>query len=105
MGREAACDCRSGPHGRRAAGRGGPGPALRGAHPVQAVLAPPSREATLLEGCRTTRIYCRPGCRAGIRMKPENRVSFRSADEARAAGYRACKVCKPDGALAAAVGR
>ncbi|NVL93333.1 MAG: methylated-DNA--[protein]-cysteine S-methyltransferase [Desulfobacterales bacterium] len=30
-------------------------------------------------------------------MKPENRVYFSSHEEARASGYRACKVCKPDG--------
>jgi len=30
-------------------------------------------------------------------MKPENRVYFSSREEARASGYRACKVCKPDG--------
>jgi len=33
----------------------------------------------------------------GRRMKPENRVSFNSCEEARASGYRACKICKPDG--------
>jgi len=53
--------------------------------------------ATHVHGCRTTRIYCRPDCRAGYRTKPENRVYFRSREEARANGYRACKVCKPDG--------
>jgi methylated-DNA-[protein]-cysteine S-methyltransferase len=30
-------------------------------------------------------------------MKPENRVHFGSHEEAMASGYRACKVCKPDG--------
>ena len=53
----------------------------------------------MLEGCRTTRIYCRPGCRAGIRMKPENRVSLATIEEVRAAGYRACKTCRPDSVL------
>lgn len=52
---------------------------------------------TNLNGCRTTRIYCRPDCPAGHRTKPENRVYFRSREEARANGYRPCKVCKPDG--------
>jgi len=50
-----------------------------------------------LQGCRTTRIYCRLDCPAGKRMKPQNRVYFGSPEEARASGYRACKVCKPDG--------
>lgn len=49
-----------------------------------------------LEGCRTTRIYCRVDCPAGRHMKAENRVYFKSHEEARANGYRACKVCKPD---------
>lgn len=49
-----------------------------------------------LHGCRTTRIYCRPACPAGRRTKPENRVHFGSREEARANGYRACKICKPD---------
>jgi len=49
-----------------------------------------------LNGCRTTRIYCRENCPPGRRTKPENRVSFGSESEARAAGYRACKVCRPD---------
>ncbi len=47
-------------------------------------------------GCRTTKIYCRPGCPPGRRTKPENRVYFKSRKEARQSGYRACKVCKPD---------
>jgi O-6-methylguanine DNA methyltransferase len=51
---------------------------------------------TSISGCRTTKIYCRPDCPAGRRTKPENKVSFRSTEEARAQGYRACKICKPD---------
>ena len=50
-----------------------------------------------LNGCRTTRIYCRPDCPAGRRTKPENRVHFPSREDAVAQGYRACKICKPDG--------
>jgi AraC family transcriptional regulator, regulatory protein of adaptative response / methylated-DNA-[protein]-cysteine methyltransferase len=45
-------------------------------------------------GVRTTRIYCVPRCSA--RPKPENIVPFPNAEVARAAGYRACKRCKPD---------
>lgn len=64
--------------------------------PVAATIEKNER-GPMLEGCKTTRIYCRPGCRAGKRMKPENRVTFATAAEARVAGYRACKLCKPDG--------
>ena len=55
------------------------------------------RDETDIQGCRTTRIYCRFDCPAGKRMKSENRVYFSSREEARASGYRACKVCKPNG--------
>ena len=60
-------------------------------------MAVESHNANGVEGCRTTRIYCRPDCPAGKHVKPENLVYFKSREEARAHGYRACKVCKPDG--------
>jgi methylphosphotriester-DNA--protein-cysteine methyltransferase len=50
----------------------------------------------MLNGCRTTRIYCLPGCPPGRRTLPRNRVGFASEVEAQAAGYRACRVCRPD---------
>jgi AraC family transcriptional regulator of adaptative response/methylated-DNA-[protein]-cysteine methyltransferase len=42
----------------------------------------------------TTGVFCRPGC-ASRRPLRANVRFFRSADEARAAGFRACKRCKP----------
>ena len=54
---------------------------------------------SFISGCRTTKIYCRPGCPPGRRTKPENRIYFKSREEARARGYRACKVCRPDESL------
>jgi methylphosphotriester-DNA--protein-cysteine methyltransferase len=50
----------------------------------------------MINACTTTRIYCRPGCPPGRRTRPEHRVAFASTVEARAAGFRACKVCLPD---------
>ncbi|HLF70545.1 MAG TPA: Ada metal-binding domain-containing protein [Dehalococcoidia bacterium] len=50
----------------------------------------------MLNGCTTTKIYCRENCPPGRRTKPSNRVSFASEAEAQAAGYRVCKVCHPD---------
>jgi AraC family transcriptional regulator, regulatory protein of adaptative response / methylated-DNA-[protein]-cysteine methyltransferase len=47
-------------------------------------------------GVKTTKIYCRTICRPSVRPKPENCVPFPSAEAARAAGYRACKLCRPD---------
>jgi O-6-methylguanine DNA methyltransferase len=49
-----------------------------------------------ISGCRTTKIYCRRDCPAGRRTKPENKIYFRSREEASAYGYRACKICKPE---------
>ncbi len=51
-------------------------------------------------GVRTTKIYCRPACRPSRMPKLENRVPFLDAVAARAAGYRACKLCRPDDAVA-----
>jgi methylphosphotriester-DNA--protein-cysteine methyltransferase len=50
----------------------------------------------VLNGCKTTGIYCRENCPPGRRTLPRNRVTFASRAEAIAAGFRACKVCRPD---------
>ncbi len=47
-------------------------------------------------GVRTTRIYCRPICRPGRAPRRENCIPFLSPDVAEAAGFRACKQCRPD---------
>jgi AraC family transcriptional regulator of adaptative response / DNA-3-methyladenine glycosylase II len=46
-------------------------------------------------GVLTTRIYCLPSCCARP-PKPENIRLFKTEDEAKAAGLRACKRCRPD---------
>jgi O-6-methylguanine DNA methyltransferase len=53
-------------------------------------------------GSDTTRIFCLPTCRHARRVMPRHRVAFRSAAASRAAGYRACKICRPVGADVAA---
>ena len=54
-------------------------------------------------GSDTTRIYCLPSCRHARRVTDRHRVTFRSRAETEAAGYRACKVCRPSsGATVAA---
>ena len=46
-------------------------------------------------GVSSTRIYCKPSCPS--RRPRQDRVTFyTNADEARRAGYRACKRCIPD---------
>ncbi len=44
---------------------------------------------------KTTGIYCLPGCRAR-KPKPENVEFYATPEAALAAGYRACKQCRPD---------
>jgi class 3 adenylate cyclase len=51
-------------------------------------------DGLLYYGVASTRIYCRPVCRAR-RPKVENVAFFRSCEEAERAGYRACKLCHP----------
>ncbi|WP_257351101.1 bifunctional transcriptional activator/DNA repair enzyme AdaA [Pseudalkalibacillus decolorationis] len=46
-------------------------------------------------GIRSTGIFCRPSCRSRI-PKPENVQVYKSIEEAREAGFRPCKRCKPD---------
>lgn len=47
------------------------------------------------EGIKSTKIFCFPTCYHGRRAKEANFVFFHSEDEARAAGYRPCKDCRP----------
>src|SRR5690242_1949933 len=59
----------------------------------QAVL---SRDLTadFVFGVRSTGVYCRPGCPS--RLPHRDRVVFFNAGEdARTAGFRACKRCRP----------
>src|SRR5260370_25894224 len=51
-------------------------------------------------GVRTTGVYCRPGC-ASRRPLRANTVFFETTEAAEAAGFRACKRCRPtDGSAA-----
>lgn len=54
-----------------------------------------ARRGVRLTGSDTTRIVCWPTCRHARRTTERHRVEFRSLAEARAAGYRPCKVCRP----------
>jgi O-6-methylguanine DNA methyltransferase len=54
-----------------------------------------ARRGERLSGSRTTRIYCWPTCRHARRVQDRHRVSFRSPGEARAAGFRPCRICRP----------
>ncbi len=55
-----------------------------------------SEKKVLVNACITTKIFCRPNCPPGRRTKESNRVYFHDIKEAKRAGFRACKVCKPE---------
>ena len=54
-----------------------------------------ARRGVRFTGSDTTRIFCNPTCRHARGTLPTHTVDFRNEDEARAAGYRPCKVCRP----------
>ena len=73
-------------------------------NPSQLAVAPSPAPAERHDGAprgsfvyavRTTGIYCVPGCPSRT-PRPENVETFSDGAAARAAGYRACKRCKPD---------
>ncbi|KQP61746.1 bifunctional DNA-binding transcriptional regulator/O6-methylguanine-DNA methyltransferase Ada [Methylobacterium sp. Leaf108] len=63
----------------------------------QALLArDAAADGTFVYGVRSTGVFCRPSCPA--RRPRRDRVSFHAdAAEARAAGFRPCLRCRPDG--------
>jgi AraC family transcriptional regulator of adaptative response/methylated-DNA-[protein]-cysteine methyltransferase len=68
-----------------------------------------SQEGRFFYSVRTTGVYCRPGCASRQPLR-KNVAFYETTEAARAAGFRACKRCRPDeGSMAdrhvAAVGR
>ena len=47
-------------------------------------------------GHRETKIYCRKNCRTAARVDRSRILIFAGLDEARHAGLRPCKICRPD---------
>jgi methylated-DNA-[protein]-cysteine S-methyltransferase len=54
-----------------------------------------ARRGVRFEGSRTTRIFCVPTCRQARRITAAHRVAFGSERQAREAGYRPCRLCRP----------
>jgi len=54
-----------------------------------------ARSGLRYEGVKSTKIFCFPTCYHGRRVREENFVFFHDEAEARAAGYRPCKDCRP----------
>ena len=59
-------------------------------HPAPAADGSPAFVAS-----KQAKKYHRPSCRWAQKISPKNKFTFKSADEAVAAGYVPCKVCKP----------
>ena len=53
-------------------------------------------------GSDTTKIFCLPTCRHARRVTERHRLEFHSMADGQARGYRACLVCRPASAAAAA---
>jgi O-6-methylguanine DNA methyltransferase len=66
--------------------------------PLKAALLALERRTPALEGCTTTRIVCRVGCRDLARVRPDRRVTFASVADAAEVGYRPCRTCRPSDA-------
>jgi O-6-methylguanine DNA methyltransferase len=54
-----------------------------------------ARRSIHFTGSRTTGIFCMPTCRNARRTREQNLVSFHNEQEARVAGFRPCRVCRP----------
>ena len=54
-----------------------------------------ARSGYRYEGVRSTKIFCFPTCYHGRHAREENFVYFHDEAEARSAGYRPCKDCRP----------
>lgn len=59
------------------------------------------RPADFIYAVRTTGVFCKPGCASRLPRRDNVRF-FKSAAQARLAGFRPCKRCKPENAMTAA---
>jgi O-6-methylguanine DNA methyltransferase len=57
-----------------------------------------ARHGLRYEGVRSTKVYCYPTCHHARRAMEKNVVWLHDAGEARAKGFRPCKVCRPEAA-------
>lgn len=83
------------------------GPANKRAMLTAEGLDPDELESLARAGIRfiasdTTHVYCLPSCHNARRITDRHRVAFHSSRESVAAGYRACRECRPQSALGAA---
>ncbi len=55
-----------------------------------------SLDGLFVVGVRSTHIYCRPSCKPPRIPKLEQRRFYQNPSAAEAAGFRACKLCRPN---------
>jgi hypothetical protein len=65
-----------------------------GGKPMSVSSTTDTSEATLV-GSSTSKKYHRLDCRYVAKIKPENRINFTSAEDAKRQGYLPCKSCNP----------
>lgn len=72
-------------------------PAPKPAKPAPAPAAKPAAApaASGFVGNKDSKTCHKADCKTAAKMKAANKVSFASAAEAQAQGFKACKVCKP----------
>ena len=63
---------------------------------VRAFQGDSSLDGLFVVGVRSTRIYCRPSCKPPRIPKLEQRRFYSTNLEAETAGFRACKLCRPN---------
>jgi O-6-methylguanine DNA methyltransferase len=68
---------------------------LESEHAGPDALSALARQGIRYAGSDTTKIFCFPSCRHARRITEGHAVWFTSEQEARGAGYRPCKVCRP----------
>ena len=73
-----------------------PAGAAAAADPRWTALQARDAQARFFYAVRSTGVYCRPGCPSRS-PRPDNVLFFDSTEAARAAGFRACRRCDPDG--------
>lgn len=66
-----------------------------GSSPPEEEPLPSSPPSQKFVGSRKSDVYHYPSCYWAKKIKPENKISFSSSKDAKAHGYRPCKVCKP----------
>jgi hypothetical protein len=58
-------------------------------------MAPSTESETELIGSSTSKKYHLSACRFASKIKPDNKISFESIEDAKRQGYLPCKVCNP----------